>query len=361
MTLKEYELSINLLLKSWLSTSLGTSVFAENRVKFSGALKLALTENLMLLNQKATPVINRNWIKIENEKATILCKTINTDYTYYPCVAHTEKQEKLFSINVYNDIVDLLTELTEMHKKYAGTAFIVLIVFPCTHNDIEWKINYNIIDDIIPNCLSYIDFRFSNNLSGVLYYGQVDISEKGFNKIQYLINKNSNSVDKTQTANQPIESNKIRERVNFKSKNTYFNVLNNIQQELLLSKKVISVGELQDIFENKIKEIIKNDHPEYDENQIDKAIEIFKSSNGTGAKKAQILLNTVNEKNRIHYRPNLEIDSKFNLFIYDEEDPEVVKFYKRKIKAFDKNDPSNYNKKIYYLEKGKFEFIKDLK
>ena len=41
--------------------------------------------------------------------------------------------------------------------------------------------------EIIPNVLNYVDFRFSNNAPGIIYYGKVEIAENELIKIQTLI------------------------------------------------------------------------------------------------------------------------------------------------------------------------------
>ena len=39
-------------------------------------------------------------IDIKNESSTIVCKTINTNYSYFPCKDHTIIQEKINAINI---------------------------------------------------------------------------------------------------------------------------------------------------------------------------------------------------------------------------------------------------------------------
>ena len=349
MTLKDLELSINLLVQTWLTPSLGTASYAENRVKFDEALKLALVEKLRLTNNNAVPLANTNLIQIKNESTLILCKTINTNYVYFPCIEHTPLNEKLNSINIEHDIADLSRWMTDLHKKNIENAFIIFILYPCTHNDRDWSQYHNIINDLIPQKLFHIDFRFTNNAPGVLYYAKVEISESELIKIQALINK-FYPLDKLTYKTYQVQSNRIRERIKFKDTGTYLKVLQKIQKELLLNKKVIKVSELQEIFESKIKEIIIKENPHFGNDQIEESLKTFES-NGTGAKKAQILLNTVNEKNRIHYRGKLDIDSQFNLFIYDEDEPENIKFINRKIKAFNIQDKTVLEKTIYYSVK----------
>ena len=77
--------------------------------------------------------------------------------------------------------------------------------------------------------------------------------------------------------------------------------MNEIKSELLISKKTIKVHELQNLFENRIEMLIRKENPTFNEDEVRECLLSFQS-NGTGAKKAQILLNTINEKNRIHYR-----------------------------------------------------------
>jgi len=350
MIQKDFEISINLLVQTWLVPSLGTAAFAENRVKFDEALKVALVEKLRLTNNNAIPLANTNLIQIENESTLILCKTINTNYVYYPCKEHTPLQERINSIKIENDIATLSRWMTDLHNKNIENAFVVFVVFPCTHNDREWIMYFNLIKDLIPQNLNHIDFRFSNNAPGVLYFAKIKVTDHELEKFAEY-NYRIMGFDFPKNENHFINSNTKRSRIPLKT-NTYFNVLKEIQSDFLNSKKIILVEELMQLFEKRIRDILKEENPNASENQIDQWIKIF-DSKGTGAKKAQILLNTVNEKNRIHYRPKLEINSQFNLFVYDELEPEKIKFPNRKIKAFDVNDYSNYNQFIYYSSEDK--------
>jgi len=351
LSLETFSLTINLLIQSWLTTSPGVAAYAENRVKFDGAFKMALIEKLRLLNNSAIPLENSKLIKIENESSTIVCKTINTNYSYFPCKDHTIIQEKINAINIEYDIGDTLRWMTDLHKKYTKNAYVAIIVYPCTHNDKEWLKKYSIINEIIPNALKYVDFRFSNNAPGTLYFGKVEIAENELIKIQTLIHGYYNKENLVINTDK-IQTKKIRNRIKFLPKNTYYDVLNEIKSELLISKKTIKVHELQNLFENRIEMLIRKENPTFNEDEVNECLLSFQS-NGTGAKKAQILLNTINEKNRIHYRPSLEIDNQFNLFVYDEANPEKITFPNRKIKAFDINDNTVLDKKIFYSLKNK--------
>jgi hypothetical protein len=67
------------------------------------------------------------------------------------------------SIKIENDIATLSRWMTDLHNKTIKNSFVVFVVFPCTHNDRDWIMNYNIIKELIPQNLIHIDFRFSNN------------------------------------------------------------------------------------------------------------------------------------------------------------------------------------------------------
>jgi hypothetical protein len=77
-------------------------------------------------------------------------------------------------------------------------------------------------------------------------------------------------------------------------------------------------------------------------------------------------LTTVNEKHRLHYRPNIKNNySLYNLFYYTEENP---RWNKKFVKAFDINNPEiSDNIKVYFEkskiknEEPKFEYVGELR
>jgi hypothetical protein len=132
---------------------------------------------------------------------------------YFPCKDHTIIQEKINAINIEYDIGDTLRWMTDLHKKYTKNAYVAIIVYPCTHNDKEWLKKYSIINEIIPNALKYVDFRFSNNAPGTLYFGKVEIAENELIKIQTLIHGYYNK------ENLVINTDKIQTKKIVKQKN----------------------------------------------------------------------------------------------------------------------------------------------
>jgi hypothetical protein len=121
---------------------------------------------------------------------------------------------------------------------------------------------------------------------------------------------------------------------------------------MLTDKSIMSITELQTRFQNEVIQLKKIENPKITSNEIESIIDSF-NSNGSGAKKAQILLNTINEPNRIHYRPYIDQISKFNLFVYVEDENLRVPFRNKKIKAFNINDKNILDKTLYYSKKAK--------
>ena len=79
-------------------------------------------------------------------------------------------------------------------------------------------------------------------------------------------------------------------------------------------------------------------------------MKIFRQVYGTGAKRSQILLHTVNEKNRIHFRST--ITSEYDSFYYVDNDDNDTNINNRKISAFNPNNIKLNEIEVYY-EKGK--------
>ena len=83
---------------------------------------------------------------------------------------------------------------------------------------------------------------------------------------------------------------------------------------------------------------------------IEEELKIFRQEYGTGAKRSQILLHTVNEKNRVHFRTN--ITPEYDTFYYVDNDDNDTNINNRKISAFNPHDNKLSEIEVYY-EKGK--------
>ncbi len=119
----------------------------------------------------------------------------------------------------------------------------------------------------------------------------------------------------------------------------------------------ITFSELMEEFESRIEKELKNLNDS--EIDIEEELKIFRQEYGTGAKRSQILLHTVNEKNRVHFRSN--ITPEYDTFYYLDTNDIETNINNRKISAFNPHDNKQSEIEVYY-EKGKEPIkVKDFK
>lgn len=137
---------------------------------------------------------------------------------------------------------------------------------------------------------------------------------------------------------------------------TYLKTLKKIKNWLETHGEVTFL-ELMEKFELEVKdELINLKDTSID---IDEELKIFRQEYGTGAKRSQILLHTVNEKNRVHFRSN--ITPEYDTFYYLDTNDIETNINNRKISAFNPHDNKQSEIEVYY-EKGKEPIkVKDFK
>lgn len=137
---------------------------------------------------------------------------------------------------------------------------------------------------------------------------------------------------------------------------TYLKTLKKIKNWLETHGEVTFL-ELMEKFELEVKdELINLKDTSID---IKEELKIFRQEYGTGAKRSQILLHTVNEKNRVHFRSN--ITSEYDTFYYLDTNDIETNINNRKISAFNPHDNKQSEIEVYY-EKGKEPIkVKDFK
>lgn len=349
-------MGINSLLP-WLQTSLGVAAAVEQRSKFEGAFKIALIERLQMLGIKAIPEKNRVDISWSTNSGDTLIelKTANTNFIYSPCIKVTRP--------ITQNISDILSDIYKLKRLQFSEAYIIFIVFPCSSNDSNWNYHLNKIKKEVFS-IQESAFYFANNTPGLLYIAEI----KNHNIEEKIIT--NEQIDLITLVNNYSESNKIsgimEKSKNIKTKRgrasiirgTYLEILVQISKEIRLENKVITVRELQSEFESKFYAELIRQNPDANNEALNSSLIAFRN----GAKSAQITLNTVNDKNRIHFRNPLNVFSDFNNFILLDTDKK--RYLDQKITAFDPNNPSFEEYFIYSSkEKGSLEasLIKDLK
>ncbi|WP_369017267.1 hypothetical protein QBE54_05835 [Thermatribacter velox] len=140
----------------------GVAIFAKERAKFEGWLKVELCGGLSKYALTITPEKDR--IDITFDDWAIELKTVNTNYRY----ENTKNKTRPITKNIQGVIEDI--------EKLKGTDYvkkaILFVVFPVTHNHKYWKIHLQKISNLLKD-MEYKEFRFKNNVPGVVYFGAI--------------------------------------------------------------------------------------------------------------------------------------------------------------------------------------------
>lgn len=179
-----------------------------------------------------------------------------------------------------------------------------------------------------------------------------------FNKIPFkFLDGRIATLYYSQYGTQVLDSKKLNKRKKVSlPRGTYLKTLKDIKH-WLEDYGEITFSELMKEFESKIKKELENLNDS--EIDIDSELSIFRQEYGTGAKRSQILLHTVNEKNRIHFRSI--VPSEYDSFYYVDNDDIETNINNRKISAFNPHNNKLSEIEVYY-EKGKSPLrVKDFK
>jgi len=151
-------------LKPKMETNRGLSIFAKNRAKFEGWLKVELCEILSeysvhVIPEKSTALKKK--IDVIFQDWAIQLKTINTNYRY----RGVEKKTRPITMNVQGVIDGIgILNSTEFDKK--GVMF---VVFPAEHGHRFWQEHYQKIGTFSKE-IKYASFFFKDDIPGVIYF-----------------------------------------------------------------------------------------------------------------------------------------------------------------------------------------------
>ncbi|MEE9442688.1 MAG: hypothetical protein V3V99_08470 [candidate division Zixibacteria bacterium] len=140
----------------------GLSIFARERAKFEGWLKVEIIDSLGVNFNSVVPEKNR--IDVCFEDWAIELKTINTNYGY--------ENVKNKNRPITKNIEGILADIDKLKRIKTKNKAVVFIVFPCTADNKKWK---NHLAKIKPDLRDLIEteFCFKNKIPGVLYFGLV--------------------------------------------------------------------------------------------------------------------------------------------------------------------------------------------
>lgn len=140
----------------------GLAVFAKERAKFEGWLKVELCESLSKYFPSVTPEKDR--IDITFNNWAIELKTINTNYRY--------KNVKNKIRPITKNVKGILEDIEKLKSSTYTNKAILFVVFPVTHNNENWRMHLQRISRLLKD-LKHREFKFKNDISGVIYFGLI--------------------------------------------------------------------------------------------------------------------------------------------------------------------------------------------
>jgi hypothetical protein len=295
-----------------LATNSGVAIFAKHQVGLQNALKLHLVNGLNAANASVFTKIDEDIVSI----ATFSGQQINLE---------------CFEINAAEQSV-LNSSLNEIIKKFDDLVItrpeaknLLLLLVSGTTNSYQLRELKETIESRVSVKLQAVEFRFTNNLPATIFYTPLVSSNSYVNNSNLLISRPQ------------------RRRIAL-PRNTYGDILKNIAGEMKKNNSHIRVGELMNKFEyaveRKLREMLLN------EDEVRENMNIFTSSNDSGARRAQVLLSITNEKTRVHFSKNIKEDQ--NLFTYCEDyEFKNVKFADRLVQAYNPSDNYIMNQPLY--------------
>jgi len=143
------------------------NVFAEQRSKFEGWLKVAVCSSLIEGGFKGV-VPEKDRIDVICDGWAIELKTTNTNYRY-PSVVNKNRP---ITLNVQG-VIDDIKQLRLSAKLNGINKAVLFVVFPVEHNKQEWQKHLVKITESLGNKIYYQEFKFKNNVPGVIYFGKI--------------------------------------------------------------------------------------------------------------------------------------------------------------------------------------------
>lgn len=147
---------------SKLENNIGVAIFAKERAKFEGWLKVELCESLSKFFPTITPEKDR--IDITFDNWAIELKTVNTNYRY------KNVNNKTRPIN--GNVQGVINDIEKLKSTSYDCKAVLFIVFPVTHNNENWKKHMQKISELLKD-VKYREFKFKNDVPGVIYFGSI--------------------------------------------------------------------------------------------------------------------------------------------------------------------------------------------
>ncbi|MEM2130119.1 MAG: hypothetical protein QXZ70_05935 [Candidatus Bathyarchaeia archaeon] len=143
-----------------LENNNGVSIFAKERAKFEGWLKVELCESLLKHFQNVIP--ERNRIDVMFGNWAVELKTVNTNYRF--------RNIKNKSRPITKNIEGIISDIEKLKKSNCANKAVLFVTFPATHNHKNWQSH---LRKIPLKEIKFREFKFRNGVLGVIYFGLV--------------------------------------------------------------------------------------------------------------------------------------------------------------------------------------------
>lgn len=146
-----------------LENHLGLFIFAKERAKFEGWLKVELCN---IISKKYKNVVPENKrVDITFSDWAIELKTVNTNYRY----KDVKNKTRPITLNI-NNILEDIQKLKKSKFKNKGILFIVFPLSLVIHK--RWLKHLNRIKEKISD-IKFCSIHFKNKISAVIYFGKI--------------------------------------------------------------------------------------------------------------------------------------------------------------------------------------------
>ena len=149
-------------IKPKLENNQGLSIFAKERAKFEGWLKVELCNSLSKYFKDVAP--ERNRIDVTFENWAIELKTVNTNIRY----ENVKSKHRPITKNTQGVINDI-NKLKSID--YTNKA-ILFVVFPIIHSNKNWQVQLQRISKLLRE-IKHVNFNFKDEIPGVVYFGSI--------------------------------------------------------------------------------------------------------------------------------------------------------------------------------------------
>ena len=149
-------------LKTSIEGNDGLSIFACERAKFEGWLKVELCNILSRHSDQITP--EKSLVDVTFDDWLIELKTINTNYRYSNVVRKTKP--------ITNNVEGVVKDIKKLRKRKYKNKAVLFVVFPVIHYHKDWQKHLSKISKPL-SMIKHQEFNFKKNIPGVIYLGLV--------------------------------------------------------------------------------------------------------------------------------------------------------------------------------------------